>query len=57
MYLKIWRTLNFVCTLLPIKISEIHFSLSNLDNATIFTANDGRAIIELLCIPKNKKLS
>ena len=51
------KKLNFICSLLPIKISEIHLSLTNLDNATIFTANDGRAIIELLCIPKNKKLS
>ena len=51
------KKLNFICCLLPIKISEIHLSLTNLDNATIFTANDGRAIIELLCIPKNKKLS
>ena len=28
-----------------------------MNNETIFTTNDGRAIIELLCIPKNKKLS
>ena len=51
------KKLNFICSILPIKISEIHFSLSNMNNETIFTTNDGRAIIELLCIPKNKKLS
>ena len=51
------KKLNFICSILPARISEIHLSLTNLNGDTIFTANDGRAIIELLCIPKNKKLS
>lgn len=51
------KKLNFICSILPARISEIHLSLTNLNGESIFTANDGRAIIELLCIPKKKKLS
>ena len=51
------KKLNFVCSILPARISQIHLSLTNLNGETIFTANEGRAIIELLCIPKKKKLS
>ena len=51
------KKLNFVCSILPARISQIHLSLTNLNGETIFTENNGRAIIELLCIPKNKKLS
>lgn len=51
------KKMNYICSILPARISEIHLSLTNLNGDTIFSANDGRAIIELLCIPKKKKLS
>ena len=51
------KKMNFICSILPTNISKINFSLTNLNNETIFTTDDGRSIIELLCIPKNKKKS
>lgn len=51
------KKLNFICVIEAAKIVDIHFSLTNLNNVTIFNSEQGRAIIELLCIPKNKKLS
>ena len=56
-YVSKSKKLNFVCSIFPARISQIHLSLTNLNGNTIFTAIDGRVIIELLCIPKNKKLS
>ena len=45
------KKLNYICNLLPINISTINFSLSNMDssNSSIFS-DGGRAIIELLLI-------
>ena len=53
------KKLNYICNLLPMNISTINFSLSIMDSSTpvsIFS-DEGRAIIELLLIPKKKNLS
>ena len=50
------KKLNYICNLLPMNISTINLSLSNMDSSTAISifSDGGRAIIELLLIQKKK---